>query len=310
MTAILHAGWLNENQNRRYPFLDSATMEDQTGTLRVPDELIVDLVFPVHAVDYDLTKFYLQRLTVFAGGIVLEIGYEGVSDPIAVRSVTEAEHAENAGYYLDGRGDFEDSAGRIAIGRIEQIRKFGGSYTFDPSATRLLPTVLRPSLKGVRAMRVVSATNEESEYLQGDIELIAGSNIELEVITAPGGDKQLRISAVNNPGYEQPCDCPDTSRGRCIETINEIPPDANGNFTLEGDGCLSITAFGNGVAFNDTCAEPCCGCAELDTLRSELARLGSQVTTQLAFAQRLSGNMDQLRDVILASKLGVVNPCG
>lgn len=310
MTAVLHAGWLNENQNRRYPFLDSATMLDQTGTLRVPDELIVDLVFPVHAVDYDLTKFYLRRLVVFAAGVVVELGYEGEPEAIAARSITEAEHVENAGYYLDGRGDFEDSVGRIAIGRINEIKKYGGMYTFDPSATRLLPTVLRPSLKGVRAIRVVSATNEESEYLQDDIELIAGSNIELEVITTGGGDKQLRISAVNNPGYEQSCDCPDTQRGRCIETINEIPPDANGNFELKGDGCLSITALGNGVTLNDTCAEPCCGCEELDTLRSELARLGSQVATQLAFAQRLSGNMDQLRDVILASKLGVVNPCG
>jgi hypothetical protein len=304
--------WLNQNRNRRYPFFDGATLKDTTNTLTLPNELITDLVFPVHAMDYDPAKFYLKEVTVFSGGVVLSLGYEGEADAIATRSITEAGHTENKAYYIEGAGDFSDSVGRINIGRFDAIKDFGGTYTFSAAASRIMPTALRPSLKGVTGLRIVNADNELSALLQGDIELVQGDNILLELLPVGVGDpKRLRISAVNNPAYDAGCSCPDEASGTCIQRINGVAPDPSGDFTLQDDGCLDIdeTAVANGLLLSDTCAEPCCGCEELETLRTELARLGSQIATQRSFAQRAFSNVEQLRNVILSSKFGSVIPC-
>ena len=212
---IINEEWLNDNRNRKYPFLDSSSLEDSTKSMVLPNDLIVDLIFPVSAIDYDSAKFHLHQLVVFNGGIIITLGYDGSA--IATRSITEAEHEENKSYYIEGLGNMSDSVGRISIGRFDSIKKYGGSYTFNSSNARLLPTVLRPAFKGVTALRIVSANNEESELLQGDLEIIAGSNIELTLISPPSGNKKIRISAVPSPDYESECDCPDTAQGECIK---------------------------------------------------------------------------------------------
>lgn len=306
---IVHEEWLNQNANRKYPFFDEVSLKDTSGTMVLPNDLIVDLTFPVNALDYDPAKFYLKQLTVYAEGVVIELGYVGESDAIASRAITDAHHTPYKTYYIEGEGDFEDCVGRITIGKLDNVKRYGGTYTFHEDASRFLPTVLRPSLKGVSALRVINANNEESDLIQGDIELIAGDNIQLEVTSGGGSEpNELRISAVGNTNYEEECDCPDTTSGRCIETINGIAPDNTGNFELNGDGCLTLEAQPNGVKFTDTCADPCCGCTELEVLRSELGRLANQINTQRAFAQRAMANIEQLRDVILASKMGT-RPC-
>lgn len=302
---IIHDDWLNENRNRKYPFFDDASLVDTTGTMTLPNELIVDLIFPIHAMDYDVALFHLSRIVVFNGGVIISIGYNGTT--IATRAITEAEHTVNKTYYIEGSGSFTDSVGRIAIGPLEEIKKYGGTYNFNVTNGRLLPTVLRPSLKGVSSISVVSADGTQSGLLQGDIELVAGSNIELEVIA--GSPRKLRISAVNNPNYEVECDCPDTTQGECVKTINNVIPDVNGNFTLTPSACISITPQTGGLLLDDNCATPCCGCEEIEIIKSELSRLGTQMLGQEAFAERAMGNIDQLTNVILASKIGTVVPC-
>jgi len=302
---IIHDDWLNENSNRKYPFFDEASLVDASGTMTIPNDLIVDLIFPVHALSYDVTLFHVQQITVFNSGVIITIGYNGTA--IATRTITDAEHTPYATYYIEGRGDFADSVGRISIGNLANIKKYGGAYTFSTANARLLPTVMRPSLRGVTSVRVVNADGEFSDYLQGDIELIPGANIQFEVIS--GSPNKIKISAVSNPDFEVGCNCPDASPAPCIKTINNVPPDNAGNFTLADEGCLTIEAITNGLKLTDTCAEPCCGCAETDVLRQELNRLGAQSATQRAQAEALLGTVQQLRDVILTSKIGTIVPC-
>lgn len=308
--SVIHVEWLNENRNRRYPFLDTASMRDQSGTVEVPDELLVDLTFPVNALEFDAAAFYLHSLTVFSGGIIVSIGYVGATAPIAVRAITLAEHTDNRTYYIEGVGDFNDCVGRIAVGRIDKIMDYGGTYTFDPTAAPLLPSVIRPTIRGISGLRIVSADNEESELLYGDVELIAGANITFDVAEVSPGVNELRISAVNNPDFESECECDDGAGDRrCIETINDIPPDADGNFDLTAVGCLTLTPQATGILMEDNCADPCCGCEELNVLRDELVRLNTQIATQEGFASRALSSIEQLNQVILAAKLGNINPC-
>lgn len=302
---VIYEEWLNNNQNRNYPFYDDVSLMDDSGTLRVPNDFIVDLSFAVHAFDYDLNKFHLHTLKIFSDTIIITLGYDGIE--IAERSILIKNHTENKTYFIEGLGSFSDSVGRIAIGRLDSLLKFGGVYTFTSNNgfnARLLPTVLRPTTKAVTGIRVVSADNEASEIIQGDIEFIAGENIEFTKI-----GNQLIISAVNNPNYDKSCNCPDAPIGDCIKKINGIPPDTSGNFTIEGSHCVQILGGTAAITIDDTCAEPCCGCQELDVLRTELAKLSSQIATQKAFAQRAFASIEQLRTAILSSKIGDLISC-
>lgn len=303
---VIHTEWLNENQNRRYPFWDSASMVDTTGSMTVPNELIADLTFPISD-SVSPADFHLNRLTVFGGGITIEIGYQGTT--IATRTITEAEHVENKSYLIEGSGDFADSVGRITIGRISDIKRYGGVYAFTATTAPLLPTVCHFSVRGVNALRVATADNEVSDLLQGDIELVAGSNISLAIADLGGGVKQLTVSAITNSDFQEVCECPDDTQGEPIRTINGMSPDVDGNFVIEGLSCVNVQTSAGEIIIDDTCAEPCCGSAELEVLRSEINRLGAEMVTQRNFAQRAFANIEQTRTAVLASKFGSVIPC-
>lgn len=302
---VIHTDWLNENRNRRYPFLDSAAMRDETNTLEVPNNLIVDLSFPAPAsAGLDFAGFYLKQLLLFPGGLTIILGY-GNADA-AVVTVAAADHVENRSYSLTGVGEFADCVGRVIIGQLDEVLQYGGMYTFSAAQTPLLPTVLRPALRGVRALRLVSAQNNYSEPIRGEIHFYAGDNVALELLTEP--EQRVRISAVANPDYTEDCECPELVTGEPILTINNIGPDNQGNFSILGEGCLTVQSGTAAITLKDTCAEPCCGCAELEVLRAELNRLATQVATQAAFAQRAASNIEQLRDVVLVSRLGTLFP--
>ena len=164
-------------------------------------------------------------------------------------------------------------------------------------------------MRGVNALRIATADNNVSSLIQGDIELVAGDNISMVFSDLGGGSKQLKISAVTNSDFQESCACPDDTTGEPIRTINGLGPDPSGNFDIEGLGCLSLQTSTGLIQMTDTCAEPCCGCQELETLRSELNRLGTQVATQRGFATRALASIEQMRDVVLASKIGSVIPC-
>jgi hypothetical protein len=78
----------------------------------------------------------------------------------------------------------------------------------------------------------------------------------------------------------------------------------DGTFILAQDDCIEITPITNGLSFADTCAQPCCGCAELDAITTQINRFGDGVTTLQNFVTRLGSEVTQMSLVVLGSKLG------
>lgn len=309
-SGIWNVPWLNENSQRNYPLSEEATLWDTSGSFRLPLNLIVDLVWPVHATAaVETDKFHLLNISVFGDGLTITLGYNGTA--IGSVSISRTTHQTHQSYFIHGIGDFFDSVGKVAVGELDATLSSGGSYDFDLAGGRLEPTVIRPNIAGVTAM--VAVTNQDrSAYLQGDIELVAGRNIEFTVTNAPGENPRIRIDAVSSAGLEEECVCSNlTQDGPCIRTINGVYPDDSGNIELvSADDCLVIeaAAAANQIQFRDQCSRSCCGCEELNTIVNDLNILQVEISTLSGVAGRLDASVTTALLNLLGSKTGEL-PC-
>ncbi len=304
--------WLNHNSQRAYPLSESVTREDQSGDFTLPDDLILALYFPIHAgLSVSVEKFYLQSVAVFPTGLSVSLGYDDNSEApptVATALVPLATHAEYKSYRLVGEGDFEDCVGKVVIGAPDAVRALpGGLYVFDPAAAYLDTDCIRPSARGLSSLSIRSG-GETSRRYYGDVELVAGTNFRLTVSTVDGVQK-VRLDAISGEGLNQECDCAGATPTSVIRTINNIPPKANGDFTLGASNCTEVTSVTGGVKFRNTCSQPCCGCPELEVLTSRMEKFGAGAVTLQNFANRLESQSAIFNSVVLGSKLGDA-PCG
>tara|TARA_Y100001973_G_C5208056_1_gene343157 strand:+ start:1911 stop:2867 length:957 start_codon:yes stop_codon:yes gene_type:complete len=301
--------WLNHNSQRSYPLAEDATKVDSSGTFEVPDNFIVELYFPVQGtMNVDPSKFFLRSIAIFASGYNIAIAYnDDATSPTIVSSVNipKSTHTENTSYALAGTNDFDDSVGKIVIGKIDALELAGeAQYTFTYDDGKLDPDTIRPMIRGISSIVLINGT-EESERLYGDIELQAGTNIRLTpIVYSDGSDPKIRIDAITGEGLVEDCVCDDEpDSGPGIRRINGVPPTASGDFTLLGDDCLEISPITHGLQLRDICSDPCCGCAELEAVVSDLERFGEAATTLRNFVNRLEAEVSQFHSVVLGSRL-------
>jgi hypothetical protein len=304
--------WLVHNSVRRYPLADNATAVDQTGEFTIPQDFLVGMDVPVHAGhDVDPAKFYVKHIGVFAGGYSIVVGYDGANGPVDVATALVAAqgHERYSTYTLGGKGDFDDTLGKVVVGKLDNIdQQPEGFYTFDLDKTRLSPDAVRPHIRGVSSIRLVNG-NDVSERFVGDIELEAGTNMQLVPVIVGGKDPKIRLSAVEGEGLSEDCVCEGQEKPECIRRINGIPPTPAGDFALIGSTCLEFESIDRGLRIKDTCSQPCCGCEELEQVTRDMERLRDQSTTFENFLSRLESQVTQLNQTVLGSKLSD-QPCG
>ncbi len=299
--------WLNANSQRRYPLAEDASGKDTTGSFTLPADFLLEVDLPVHSgLNISLDRFFIYKLAAYATGFVITVGYQPASgDPVVVGTslVSRDVHSQNDMYALGGVNDFADTVGKVVIGRLDAIdEQPAGSFTFSLDNARLEPDCIRPIIRGVSALRVVSGT-EISEPLYGDIELVADENIQLVPVIVSGQDPQIRISAIKGEGLAEECVCEGNDDGPCVKRINGIPPTPAGDFAILGNDCLKVDGIKNGVRLSDTCSQPCCGCEELEAITRELKRFGSQATTVDNFVTRLEASVTEMSMTVLGQKL-------
>jgi len=272
--------WLNANSQRKYPLAVDATAVDNTGVFALPTAALVGMQLPVPAsLEVDPTQFYLSRVISFAAGVLFEFSYDdGTPSPPIVAStiVSRDTHIENNQYAIVGRGDFAAIRGVMVVGSITAVDA-SGSFLFSRAAGKLDPHVVRPMLRGIGGLYVTSGGITYGPFYD-DIELIFGSNLQPTVTSSESGT-QIRIDGIEGAGLTAPCVCAGSQTlPQPIRTINGQPPLFNGDFSLIGVACVGITAASAGVQISNTCATPCCGCTELETITDELQRLLDQAT--------------------------------
>jgi hypothetical protein len=307
---IIGLQWLAQNATRRYPLMDEATGKDITGDFSLPDDLLVDMLLPVNAADeYDPSRFHLYELAVFGHGVLLTFAHGGVyaggtwtTTPTVVGSVSvsAASHQRNQTYFLAGVGDFVGTLGRVTIGSLSNVMQVAGAYRFDSNSAALLPTCIRPDIRGVSSLAIAAGTGSNTQ-LTGDLRLVAGSNIRLRLVDS----STIRIDAIRGEGLNEACDCAgERVLSSPIRRINGISVSADGNFTLTGNECVTLTPIANGLRIEDTCSKPCCGSNEIEQVANDLKNLNLDVRTMHGTQRQLETqlmNLSALKAAIEAS---------
>lgn len=300
--------WLNHNSQRSYPLTERATKTDTTSTVRIPDSFIVNLYFPVHAgLNVATDRFYVKALLVAPTGYNIALGYypedEDASRPtVGSVMVAAATHTPNMTYAIAGIDDFSDTIGQITIGKLDEIALLpAGLYTFDPEAGEIETDAIRPMIRGISSIRAINGV-EVSERLYGDIEFVAGTNMRLDVSTI-NNEPRIIFNAISGLNLSEECECDENKTGECIRCINGVCS-GDGTFTIGGSACIQVTTNDGGITLTDTCALPCCGCEELDSLKTQIDRFNDGVSTLQNFVNRLSAEVTQMSLVVLGSRLG------
>lgn len=300
--------WLNHNAQRSYPLTEDSTKTDTTNSFVIPDDFLVGLDIPVSsAMNMETGKFFIRQIGLFASGIQLIVSYDNGTEiiDIATGLISTANFTRNKVFVLGGIDPYDDIIGKVVIGRIDTIQlQPAGLFEFDYAGTHIEPQAVRPMIKGISSFSVSNAAGTVSDRLYGDIELVAGSNIQLATVQT-ATETQIIISALSGEGTIQACVCEgEAAATPCIKTINGIQPETDGNFNLIGDNCLTFSTTANGLKLTDSCCTPCCGCTELEIITRELENFSSQRNALELFINQLAAETATFDTTVLGARLG------
>lgn len=298
--------WLNHNRQRRYPLADTALPVDTSGVFRLPDDFLVEVDLPLpSSLTLSPQRLFIDQLSAFAGGYSLRFAYQpptGPSVPLAQALVPEPVPMYQS-VAIVGIAPYEDIIGKLTVGVLDSINQQpAGFWQFQYPATALDPDCVRLQLRSISALRVVSAGGS-SMRLTGEVELVAGRNCQLVPVSTSTGIG-VQIHFIQGAGTVEDCACVDDAQAQPILRINGIAPTASGDFTLLGSSCVEVQAVENGLRLVNRCAQPCCGCPELERITQDLQRLAQQNATVQDFVLRLQRSVDTTNQIVLGARLG------
>ena len=300
---------LNHNAQRSYPLTADSLKTDTTESFTIPDDFLVGMDIPISpAMDMETGNFFIRQLGLFASGIQIIVAYNdgaGNNTDVGTALIPSSGVIRNTVFALGGIEPFDDVNGKVVIGKLSTIQEQPtGLFNFTTRTARLEPQVIRPMIRGISAMKVANASGTLSERLYGDIELVAGSNIQLSTV-ATATETKIIISALDGEGTIADCICEgEAADAPCIKTINGIGHTTDGNFNFVGDDCITFTGITNGLKVTDSCCTPCCGCEELEAITRDLERFNAQRGALELFINNLATETATFGTTVLGARLG------
>lgn len=296
--------WLNHNSQRAYPLTERASKTSIDTTITIPDSFIVALYFPTHAgTTFGPAGFFIRSLLIAPTGFNIVLAYTNgtTSVDVAAANIARSAYTPNRSYSLAGIDDFYDSIGYVVLGNLDDVDRLPpGLYEFTPDATEIESDAIRPMLRAVSRLQVRN-NNELSAPIYGDVTLVAGTNMRITV-TQTSSRTNIIFDAISGENLNQNCLCAIPDEGECITSINGVRP-VDGNFIIAPDDCIQLTEIAGGIKIADICAQPCCGCSELNELTTQIDRFGDGITTLQNFVTRLGSEVTQMSLVVLGSRL-------
>lgn len=292
--------WLNANSVRGYPVSEYGTRMDLTGSVKLPDSLLVDASLAVHP-DLATSTFFVSKVKLSPDGAEIEISRldaAGSNVTVVTTIAAPASGGNYRPYSFTGVGDNYDVNGSIVVGDLWLAsQEMSGVFEFTHESTPLEHTVLNVSLPMVRAIEIYNGSAKVGTF-NGLLKLKAGRNIRLTYVDG----ETVRIDAIDGLNTTDPDSCAAvTPLGPPIRTINGVGPDENGNFQLEGGDCISVEAGSQGLVISDTCSQSCCGCDELAQLMSGLTALETQCQILKTNIYEVQANTSRMMAYIVAA---------
>lgn len=283
--------WLNGNAERAFPFKEDVSLRDVNSIIKVPNRLIVDMVFVVPAgADY---RYYMKSL-MYGGSHINIVLSDESGNTVSSVTVDLSTHTRNKAYTMSGEGSFTGAVGRIALGDLSNLSADlpVGVYQFSLDDAEFELRTVRPDLRAVYSMTAVTADGTVTDAIQGAVRLISGANIRLTYVPAAGGDPAgIRIDATGNDDYDEDCECDSkVTPLPCIRSINGVGGDVtSGRVDLVSmTPCLTIGVENGSIVLTDTCSQPCCGCPELEFITDRLKLLEDSINKIEAFQSELA----------------------
>jgi hypothetical protein len=221
MPEIVYAPWRDENQKIKYPFSDTATLENDDG-VAVDGDLFDDArVYPIGGT----VGIFLNRITIAGSTVTFAVG-DPVSGELASGSYdVNSAPDEVALFDVHGRpaGILVSDSQRLGL----VLSSYGeGEFLFEVEQTEFAPSVVIPLPQaGLRGVLL-----DDGSFLAGDIYIVGADGI---VVSLEGGfvrvdalgDPYARVEACDEEGVPLQVFCG-------LKTINGISPDVNGDFKL------------------------------------------------------------------------------
>lgn len=259
--AIDNLDFLNLNSLRSYPVKEVVSRVSTNSGLTIPNDFIVDFVL---AASSDISKrYYISALANFDDNITIEIADE-TDSLVGTFYITTASHTKYAVYRMNPSAAFVGANGAIVVNRLDSLKTLpSGLFLFTLATTEFETRTIVPALKGLS--RLIFRNADGSEHiLTGDVVVEARTNLKFKLGNTAN---TVILDAGNNIGLNVVC-----AEDNCIKTINSIPPDVAGNFTLDFSDCVTLTPIpaNTGLIMQDVCCKPCVGCDEIATLTNRL----------------------------------------
>lgn len=227
---ILFPDWRDENAKIKYPFADSALMDN--GDVELPTTAFIDgRLYPVGGNEL----LYLNRLTRDGDTVTIGIRADGTSE-LATTSYSVSVPPDN------GELAFADSYGRpagILLSSVLELEALGaldqGTHTFTLDQTRFAAAAVIPQPdSGVRGV-----ITEDGDVLAGDVWMVGERGVVLRQ-----DEGAIRVDVVGDPYASRAlCETEEPQEGEAetqpilaefcpIKTINGYPANDAGNFEL------------------------------------------------------------------------------
>ncbi len=300
---------LNLNSQRRFPLADTADGIDTSGAFKLPKSFLVAMDLPVSSgMDVEPARFFLRHVGVFATGFSIIVAYQpsdGEPVNVATALIPRQAHTQYQEYALGGIAPFLDTNGKVTVDRFDEMdEQPGGYWTFEFEQGRLDPMAVRPYLRTVSGLVVVN-NGQRSKILRGIVEIEAGTNTQLVPVIATGQNKRVRINFIQGEGTVEQCICEGEAQPTTpITRMNGVRPTTDGNYTIVGGECVSVTPITNGIRIENTCSQPCCSCPELEQITRDLERLNQEAASVDNFKDDLGAGVSAMNMIVLGAKLG------
>lgn len=242
-----------DNQNRKYPFHDSSTLNDDSGQV-LPDGLLVDL-----SLTMDSTlghTAYVSAITKAAGLITVIISASDSGLPIAISKANVGDQSLLIRHRRTSQLQLEPLTG-LAAGTIILGENFinipDAAYAFStPAQSMLTPrTVFSMAIPGDQRIGVyasgINLAGAVSIGNEGDIEVafeprtLGSKTVMAAVFRLKGSSQVLATYSASQPRPEsRTCGDPQP-----VEAINNVRPDCCGRIFFEFRGCAAPTPIRN-----------------------------------------------------------------
>jgi len=242
----------NQNQNRKYPFHDGASLMDTSGQL-LPDGLIVDLSITADS-SYG-QELYVSALTIIGGVVSVIVSAASSGLPLALARLDTNSQLLYLNYKKTSQIPLtplvSGVSGVIILGEaLASITS--GNYAFAPQASAISPRcVYSIAVPGGQRLGVYQAGYDWA----GNISLAAAGDIEIVFENRTLGGREVRAVVFRLKGSAQTLAAYAASLGRpearsCdglqpIESINNVQPDCCGRVFIEFRGCAVPTPIVN-----------------------------------------------------------------